>query len=576
MKTIKLPDLHIGDSFDMDTYGDAYAENIKLNDGDLVTHIHGVGATRSGKSKWLENLCHKLILKGVGFTLIDPQGALAQDLVKFCALVRVKHIPVVYIDPSREDYLVPFNPFYGGSDDVSVRVDRYVASTLKVWGEEEGEKPRLERWLTNIYTVFALGIITLNEVDTLLRNTNAGHQLRAKVINQIEKIYPEISAEFEELQDPKLRNQDFREQLESVRNRLNKFVRHPQIRRMMSSQKGNLDFADVFKKNMIVIANLSESAKFSKQNGYVLGSLIINELWAAARKYKKPPRHHFLFIDEVEHFLTPDLKDILDRGAGKGLHLGLFHQHLTQLKAKDQWTYDSVMGNAKIKIVFGGLTKENATIMADELFAGELSYTEIKDEITQTKFWPTLESISIESEGESQGRGKAEGSSMGTSMGLMTALDENFSVLPEPYRESLGESFSDSTSYSESSSYSRSRSTVPFYRLESFEEVSSRQFYSIEEQKNKAADALKLIPQRHYFMKRPGSKTTICVTPFVKERHMDPRKREKFVLEQFIKRHGRSIADIDQELAHRKQALLETNTSQYSNDRVESADDFAD
>jgi hypothetical protein len=120
-------------------------EKVDLTEEDLVTHIHGVGATRSGKSKWLEWFCRELYRQGMGFTVIDPQGKLSRDLVDYFSYVRPRR-PVLYFDPSRSDYLIPFNAFRTGHDEVSIRVEKQVEAILRVWGAENSdETPRLER-----------------------------------------------------------------------------------------------------------------------------------------------------------------------------------------------------------------------------------------------------------------------------------------------------------------------------------------------------------------------------------------------------------------------------------------------
>ena len=591
--------LHIGfqnKSLKPDAREKYYREKLYFTEenSDFLTHIHGVGATRSGKSKWLEYVCRGLIRAGVGFTLIDPQGKLSEDLMAYAAYSLPAHIKILYFNPSRDDYLIPFNPFFGGQDDISVRVDRYVTSTLKVWGvENEDETPRLGRWLRNVYFLFALGEITFNEVDTLLRFTKAGKALRAKIIAHIEAEYPEVAAELEELQGMK-RSSDFLNQIESVRNRLIRFSSPPQIRRLMSLRDGNLDFRDIFAEGSIVIANLQDSPKFSEQNARVIGTLMINELWSAAKRYSNKPHDYFLFVDEVENFLTPDLKEILDRGAGKGLHLGVFHQHLTQLQAKDRWTYDSVMGNAKIKVVFGGLTKENALIMVDELFPGQLQYDEVKFYLKQTKFWPKYRRDKIYSRsrsratstssgsGRSYGSGSSSGSgsSIGTGMGSARAErylpDDDLEMLGYAVTQSASEMMSDSRFSGESSfeGYSSSESQsdtegwtegeadVPIFYPEPFQEVSSVELFSIEEQKQRAADKLQLAPQRHYFIRRPGKDTVPAVTPFVKEYYIDPELMEANIMQYFVKPYAMAVGEIDKQLKEQKKLLLADENQQ--------------
>lgn len=529
-------------------------QGIYLTADDLGTHIHGVGATRSGKSKWIEWFCRQLVRQGAGFTLIDPQGALAEALVQYFAYYLPRQ-PVIYFDPSRTDYLIPFNPFKSGIDETSVRVSKQVEATLRVWGAENAdETPRLGRILRCVYHLYTTGHISMNEVHALLMWGNA--DLRAHAVRLLGH-NPTVQDEWRELAGY-TRASDYLAQVESTRNRLFPFVEPPQIRRIMSLEDPSLDFRTVFEQGAIVIANLRESEAFSEDNGRLMGTLMINELWSAARKYGNAAVNpYFLLIDEVQKFLTPDLKEILDRGAGKGLHLGVFHQHLTQLREQDMWTYDSIMGNAKTKLVFGGLTKPNALIMVDEMFVNQIKYDEIKILIEQTKFWPEYRRDTVYAHTRGGSRGSTTGSGEVVGSGAVSGMSWN------PYLEEWLPSASDSqmtassnfTSAMESESWSDGEADIPIFYPVPFREISSMTPYTLEEQKNRLADSLMAQYQRHYFIKRPGHDTIPAATPFVKTFRIFPENEAAYILEELIKPYALPVTNIDGQLAERLQRL---------------------
>lgn len=101
----------------------------------------------------------------------------------------------------------------------------------------------------------------------------------------------------------------------------------------------------------------------------------------------RQPSPFFLIIDEFQLFLTPDIPDMLDQGAKYGIHLFLFHQHLSQLRQLDEQAFGA-MSNARIKLVFGGLSRDDARLMAEEIFPGQIDLKRAKFIIEQTKFWP--------------------------------------------------------------------------------------------------------------------------------------------------------------------------------------------
>lgn len=88
------------------------------------THFHLIGATGSGKT-----VCIHTMLKPILMTprpkcclfVVDPMGNLSQDLLKWIADERLcpEHVRqrLVYIEPSRENVVIPFNPLIHESDD---------------------------------------------------------------------------------------------------------------------------------------------------------------------------------------------------------------------------------------------------------------------------------------------------------------------------------------------------------------------------------------------------------------------------------------------------------------------------
>src|SRR5262249_25976320 len=84
---------------------------------DLDSHVHGVGGTRSGKSKLIEWLARQLITRRHGFCLIDPHGTLYNSLVQWLAYLSGRRRDIVLFDPSSESRVVGFNPFVRGREE---------------------------------------------------------------------------------------------------------------------------------------------------------------------------------------------------------------------------------------------------------------------------------------------------------------------------------------------------------------------------------------------------------------------------------------------------------------------------
>ena len=72
------------------------------------SHLHGVGSTRSGKTKWLEGFCRELAKNDLGFTVIDPQGQLSEDLISYFAYLLPKHHFNFCVDQRRKGQRILF------------------------------------------------------------------------------------------------------------------------------------------------------------------------------------------------------------------------------------------------------------------------------------------------------------------------------------------------------------------------------------------------------------------------------------------------------------------------------------
>ncbi len=204
-------------------------ERIALTDKDLETHVHGIGASRTGKSKLIEWMARELIRENRGgFMLIDPHGFLYEDLLRWLAYVRPRR-EIVLFNPSLESRVVGFNPFRRGPDHISTQVDRRVRATVKAWGADStDETPRLERWLRCFYhTLIELDLpIDVGRYFFTWQPQSMRRSLARGVKDDL------VRNEWEELISYS-KPQEFTAQIESARSRLFRFILPLQIRRVM-------------------------------------------------------------------------------------------------------------------------------------------------------------------------------------------------------------------------------------------------------------------------------------------------------------------------------------------------------
>jgi hypothetical protein len=485
---------------------DEKGDRVLLGDDELQTHVHGIGASRTGKSKLIESIARQMLHNRQGFCLIDPHGFLYDDLVRWLAYLQPKR-EIILFEPAADDRIVGFNPFQRRDEDsLSTLVDRRVQATVKAWGAANSDgTPRLEKWLHNLYWAFMEQGYSLDVASYFLLWQEK--RIRDHLINGIQS--PIVRAQWQAI--AALKNlQDFWGHIESTENRLLfRFLEPTQVRRVMGLNTNNIDFEDIIENGKILLVNLQpKKNRLSHQNARLIGTLLLSELWEIARERQqgpggKAPSPFFLIIDEFQLFLTPDIPDMLDQAAKYGIHLFLFHQHLSQLKQLDEQAYGA-MTNARIKLVFGGLGRQDARIMAEEMFPGQIDLKRVKFLIEQTKFWPVYARDTVYSRGSSSVTGTG-------------------SVTGETWNPALEEwAPSSSTSSMETTTENEGETDIPIFIPVPFKEVSSITPYSLEETLWELSDRLMEQYQRHFMIRIPGKSTRAAVTPFVKSWYVRP------------------------------------------------------
>src|SRR5690606_2106667 len=122
----------------------------------------------------------------------------------------------------------------------------------------------------------------------------------------------------------------------------------------------------------IVLINLSPEA-MGDDPARAFGALFVRELfYCALRRNTKTAQQKpfYAYIDECADFLTSDISRILARTRKRGLHVILAHQWLEQLRERGDGIYQGVK-SIQNKVIFGGISDEDAVKLADELFRSE-------------------------------------------------------------------------------------------------------------------------------------------------------------------------------------------------------------
>ena len=129
--------------------------------------------------------------------------------------------------------------------------------------------------------------------------------------------------------------------------------------------------------------------------------------------------------------------------------------------------------------------------------------------------------------------------------------------------ESSGFSSMSGTSELDADTYSDSEgeADVPIFIPVPFQELSSQQYYSIEEQVVELVAALKEQYGRHCFIKIHNQQTQPLLVPFVRQYYTSGKNQAWYCEKQLKKHNALPVAEVDQLLESQERALLKAATS---------------
>ena len=363
-----------------------YSENkeefrmAKIDEADRATHFYVVGATGTGKTKFLEHLIQQDIQNGNGFGVIDPHGDLIEDIK---SLLIFRYLPtdpeiserVVLIDPTDTRYTVTFNPLEkvpGVS--IPEQVNELISGFKKIWSDSWGV--RMEDLMRNSLIALGEAELTLLELPYFLSHRAFRESVLEKVSHPLAQEY---FRRFNRVTD---RGQVT--WVEPVMNKLNAFFADDRIRQMFTSEKSSFNIREIIDGKKILLIKLDKGKL--KDSADLLGSLLMAKVQMAAFSRSDLPASKrvpfYLYIDEFQNFASDSFSVVLSEARKYGLSLIMAHQTLSQIPEELR---SLILGNAGIQVYFR-LNRHDASILAKEAF--EYSGHEVKGiSGFRPKFW---------------------------------------------------------------------------------------------------------------------------------------------------------------------------------------------
>lgn len=504
------------------------------------THLYICGATGTGKSKMLESLIRQDIKQWhktkCGALIIDPHGSLYNSLINWIAWNEkyLKDIPIVPIDLRQKDWTIGYNVMRPRpTADPDVLISNMVLAMAYVFGVDgTATTPLFARQGSNVFWPIYEKKLTLLEAEYLIDRTNK--RIRTELTQGLSKRSVAQDWAFANSLSPR----DFDAQISSTLNRFHSFLRNEKLRLMFGQDRASLDLGKAIEDGQIIIVNLStEGARVSEEDAALFATLLLSDLWTAAKERGKGTEEgdvkpFYVYIDEFQNFITPTIAKNLDQARGFGLHLTLANQFPRQILhagANGPQVYDSVMANARSKIVFSLEGEENLKPLAQSLFMGVFNPDEIKLRLTSRKVMDYVERVwTVISESENWSEAVAEYT------GTTDSDVEGGAIRDGEEQESRiwhkGSALSGGTSRTSARGGSRSVSRVPYLKPIFGEEVSSVTYRSLEEQLHRAMAALFDQKQRHGVARLVGMRAPLnIVTPTVEKKPTSKEMADSFL-----------------------------------------------
>ena len=334
----------------------------KVAQEDRATHLYVIGATGSGKTKFLEFLIQQDIDQQQGFAVIDPHGDLVEDIKGFLACYAAyaeEHVldRVVVVDPTDPKYTVGFNPLEplpGVS--VAEQAQELISAFRKMWADSWGS--RMEDLLRNSLIALGEAGLTLVEMPRFL--TSQG--FRRRVLEG--SSHPVVRDYFQRFDA--LTERTRITWIEPVTNKLDALLADERIRQLFASPKSTFQFRELMDSGKVLLVKLDKGRL--RDSADLLGSLILAKIkMAAFSRSDVPPskrRPFHLYIDEFQNFATDSFSTMLSEARKYGLSLTMAHQTLAQVSAELRHL---VLGNTGIQAYFR-VGHQDAQTVANEAF----------------------------------------------------------------------------------------------------------------------------------------------------------------------------------------------------------------
>jgi len=313
---------------------------------DRLHHMLCIGATGVGKSTMLLNCMLQDANAGLGFTLIDPPGELADDLLARFPKTRADDL--IVIDLEDRDYPVPLNLLaWRTVEERDLIIDTLYTTLLSIYKSPDFFGPVFEQYFRSGLRLF-MGdrpcqgefVPTLIEFPQVLRNKEFRNHLKRFL--QDEEVR-DIADEADKIQ---MGENTLTNVAPYITSKFNRFLQDSHLRRIVGHGSLALDFRHAMDSGKIIVMKLAQGRFGKNATDILLAQLVARFRLAAMGRADTPSaqrRPYFLYIDEFQVLADANIAEMLSQCRKYSLGLVLVNQYVSQLR--ERGVLDSVLGN---------------------------------------------------------------------------------------------------------------------------------------------------------------------------------------------------------------------------------------
>lgn len=326
---------------------------VLISEEERSDHVHVIGTTGEGKSKFIESFIRGDIKAGNGVCLLDPtdRGETCYNIVRYCHSIGFEK--VCLIDPHlihSHDKLSCIQPFNRKKSYRDATVAN-VSDTMRVLFQtkDSAETPRLQRYLTALINVLLASGMTMHEALYFSDYSNPHYQAKReeifKRLDVLDRHYITIYDVFR----PKAYH-NWQQFFSSTINRLEPYF-DSTLELMFGSDEG-IPFDKMITEGWVILVNLYSGLGFEPIHTRLLGTTVINEIIFALDRLRNHGWEgvYYLYIDEAGRYANRNLADLLAHKRKSGLRVTVAHQYFKQFE--DAFVLDAVKQLCKTKVMF--------------------------------------------------------------------------------------------------------------------------------------------------------------------------------------------------------------------------------